>query len=165
MPKRYYINAKQVKELKAAKQKNKDKNADRRLLLLLLHAQGEKREEIALRSGYAVSSISGIVSKYCNEGLEAIVVDHRHSNCWNMTFEEEAAFLEPYIKAAEAGQMTSVKEIRIAYEKKIGRELKSKGHIYKLLKRHGWRRVMPRGKHPKQADEATQEASKKLTIP
>ena len=160
MPKRYYIDEEQVAQLKLARKKNKNKNADRRLLLLLLHAEGKKREEIALRSGYAVSSISGVVSKYCNQGLEAVVDDHRHSNCRNMSLEEEAAFLKPYIKAAQAGQMTSVKEIRIAYEKKIGRELKSKGHIYKILERHGWRKLMPRSKHPKQADQATQEASK-----
>jgi len=49
--------------------------------------------------------------------LEAIVVDHRHSNRWNMSFEEEEAFLEPFKKAAEAGQIIIIKEIRLAYEK------------------------------------------------
>ena len=29
---------------------------------------------------------------------------------------------------------------------------------------HDWRSVMPRSKHPNKADEATVEASKKLTI-
>jgi len=55
------------------------------------------------------------------------------------------------------------KEIRIACEKKVGKEYEGRSQIYDLLARHGWRKVMPRGKHPKQADEATQEASKKLT--
>jgi len=163
MPKRYRINEEQVKELKAAQKKNKDKKVDRRLEALLLHAEGKKREEIALRSGFAVPSISGLVSKYCNQGLEAIVVDHRHSNRWNMTYEEEEAFLEPFKKAAEAGKIVSIKEIRLAYEAKIGHEIKGHSQIYDLLDRHGWRKVMPRSKHPKQADEATVEASKKLT--
>ena len=45
------------------------------------------------------------------------MVDHRHSNRWNMSFEEEEAFLEPFKKAAEAGQIIIIKEIRLAYEK------------------------------------------------
>ena len=48
-------------------------------------------------------------------------------------------------------------------------EIAEKGHsigsgqIYRVLERQGWRAVMPRSKHPKAADEATQEASRKST--
>jgi transposase len=163
MPKRYCINEKQVAELKGARKKNKNKNADRRLQALLLYADGVKNEEIGIRCGYSPTHVGKLAGKYCTQGLEAIVEDHRRSNNWNMSFEEEAAFLEPFKKRAEAGQIVSVKEIRIAYEQKIGKELKGRSQIYDLLARHDWRKVMPRGKHPKQADEATQEASKKLT--
>jgi DNA polymerase-1 len=37
------------------------------------------------------------------------------------------------------------------------------GYVYRVLERQDWRRVMPRSRHPKAADEATVEASKKLT--
>ncbi|MDE7249890.1 MAG: winged helix-turn-helix domain-containing protein, partial [Lachnospiraceae bacterium] len=33
--------------------------------------------------------------------------------------------------------------------------------IYCVLKRHGWRKVMPRSRHPKKASEEVIETSKK----
>jgi transposase len=36
--------------------------------------------------------------------------------------------------------------------------------IYRLLERHGWRKVMPRPRHPK-ADVAAQAAFKKTVLP
>ncbi len=38
------------------------------------------------------------------------------------------------------------------------------GQIYYVLERHGWRKIMPRSKHPKKANEGAIEASKKLNI-
>jgi transposase len=163
MPKRYCINENQVEELKSARKKNKNKNVDRRLEALLLYAQGMKSEEIAVRCGYSASYIGKLAGKYCTKGMEAVAVDHRRSNRWNMTFEEEEALLEPFRKLAEAGKIVSIKEIQRAYEAKTGKEIKGRSQIYDLLARHNWRKVMPRSKHPKQADEATVEASKKLT--
>ena len=55
------------------------------------------------------------------------------------------------------------------YQKLVEAEKQCKdtgrGYIYMLLKRHGWRKVMPRAKHPKKADEEVIQASKKLTTP
>jgi len=47
------------------------------------------------------------------------------------------------------------------YEKRIGHEIRSHGQIYKLLKRHGWRKIKPRPEHPQKASEEEIEASKK----
>lgn len=35
-------------------------------------------------------------------------------------------------------------------------------YVYNVLKRHGWRKKMPRSRHPKAADQEACEASKKL---
>ena len=56
--------------------------------------------------------------------------------------------------------MLEVSEIARAYEEKIGKKV-SLVMIYLLLKRHNWRKVMPRSKHPKKADEQAIEAYKK----
>ena len=48
-----------------------------------------------------------------------------------------------------------------AFDEARGKDTGS-GYIYMLLKRHGWRKVMPRSKHPKAASEEACEASKKL---
>ena len=76
--------------------------------------------------------------------------------------DEEKAFLEPYRERAEQGQMLDVREIAAAYEKKVGHRI-GKGQIYRVLQRHGWRKVMPRSRHPKKATEEVIEATKKLT--
>ena len=166
MPTRYQIREEQVKEIKTERKKNKDKNADQRLKALLLHAEGKTRAEIAEKTDFAKTYISVLVAKYCTKGLSAIVENHYHGNHRNLSFVEEEELLEVFRKAAEAGQIVEVSEIKRAYEEKLGRSLGNHhGQIYYVLHRHGWRKVMPRGQHPNKASEEAIEASKKLTQP
>jgi len=166
MPKRYYIDAEQVRELEKARKENKEKNVEKRLRALLLHAEGKKREKIAEITGFVKSYVSALVSKYCNNGVSAIIENNYHGNNRNMSFAEEEALLEPFRKAAQAGQIVEVGQIKRAYEEAIGRSLENnRGQIYNVLKRHGWRKVMPRSKHPNKASEEAIEASKKLRKP
>jgi transposase len=165
MPKRHHITEEQVKELKAARKTNKDKNKEKRLKALLLHAEGEKCAVIAERTGYTKNHVSKLISKYMNEGLAAITENHYGGNRRNLSFAAEEAVLEPFKKAAENGQIIEVGEIKSAYEKAIGRELvNNHGQIYYVLNRHGWRKIMPRSRHPKKASDEVIETSKKLTV-
>jgi len=164
MQQRYQINEEQIVEIERARKRNRDKNVEKRLKALLLHAQGKKREKIAEETGYVKSYISELVSKYCNKGLSSIIDNNYHGNNRNMSIAEEETLLEPFKKAAAAGQIVETSEIKRAYEKAIGRSLENNhGQIYQLLHRHGWRKVMPRSKHPNKASEEAIEASKKLT--
>ena len=163
MPKRYYINEEQVKELEEARKRNKDKNVEKRLQALLLHAQGKTREKTAELTGFVKSYISELVSKYSNKGITAIIENNYHGNHRNMSFAEEEALLEPFRKAAEAGQIVEVSEIKRAYEEATGQSLETNcGQIYNVLHRHGWHKIMPRSKHPNKASEEAIEASRKL---
>lgn len=76
-----------------------------------------------------------------------------------MTCEQEEAVLAPYLEKAEKGEIVSVAEI--AHQTAVGHTI-SPTHIYAVLKRHGWRKVMPRSRHPRKASEEAVEASKKL---
>ena len=78
-----------------------------------------------------------------------------------MTFEEEQAFLEPWVAIAETGGVLVVPPIHKALEEKIGRKIPA-STIYRLLARHGWRKVTPDTCHPKKDAEA-QEAFKKTS--
>ena len=154
MTKRLAYTEEQVAEIEAARKKNKNKNVERRLLAVLLYAQGVEREEIRQRTGYSsVNHITDLAKKYRDKGLEALTGNHYKGNHRNMSFEEEAAFLEGFRADAEAGNVVEVKVIKRALAEKIGRETKSRGHIYTLLERHGWRKVMPRSQHPNHASE------------
>lgn len=79
----------------------------------------------------------------------------------NMSFEEEEILLEQFKAKAEKGQLVETGEIKEAYDKAIGHKSGS-GQIYRVLHRHGWRKVMPRSKHPQKASDEAIEASKKL---
>jgi len=163
MPKRYKIGEEQVSELEKARKRNKDKNVEKRLAALLMHAEGKKRKEVAEKTGYAASYISELVSKYSKNGIGAITENKYGGNRRNLSFAEEEALLEPFKKAAEAGQIVEVGAIKRAYEEATGRSLeKAHGQIYYVLQRHGWRKVMPRSRHPKRASEEAIGASKKL---
>ena len=69
-----------------------------------------------------------------------------------MSVEEEAAILEPFKKEAEARKQVEISEIEAAYRKAVGHSIGT-SQIYYVLHRHGWRKIMPRSRHPKKADE------------
>ena len=107
-----------------------------------------------------------LVMPYCstncmNTFLEEFIRNKYKTHHRSLTDAEENAILAPFEKAAEAGQVVTVKEIKAAFDKVRGKDT-GRGYIYMLLKRHGWRKVMPRSKHPKAADEEACDASKKL---
>jgi transposase len=130
-----------------------------------MHAAGKNRKEIAKQTEYTITHVSKIVAKYVDNGISAIAGNNYHANRRNMSLEEEKTMLEKFKKQAETGQIVEVSAIKKAYEEAIGRSLdNSRGQIYRVLERHGWRKVMPRSKHPKKASEDEVEASKKLTV-
>lgn len=77
----------------------------------------------------------------------------------NLSVEQEAAFLAPFLEQAQGGGILVVAPIRIAYEEALGRKV-PESTVYRLLARHGWRKIAPRPRHPK-ADPERQEAWKK----
>ena len=78
-----------------------------------------------------------------------------------MSFEEEEQILEKFYEKAEKGEIVEISEIKRAYQEKVDHKV-SETQIYYVLHRHGWRKIMPRSKHPKKASPEDIEASKKL---
>ena len=162
MASRYIFREEQIQELEKAAKENKKKDVDKRLRALMMRANGKKLAEIASATGYSFSGIVKLVSKYRDGGLAAIVENHYGGNRRNMSYEEESALLEPFRKKAEAGQIVEVSEIKAAYQEAVGHSIGT-AQIYYVLRRHRWRKVMPRSKHPKKASKEVIETSKKLT--
>ena len=77
----------------------------------------------------------------------------------NMGVEEETTFLSPFVSETERGGVLVVAPIKAAYERAIGRRVPD-STVYRLLARHGWRKLAPRPRHPK-SDPEKQEAWKK----
>jgi transposase len=76
-----------------------------------------------------------------------------------LTVEQETAFLEPWLEQARAGGMLVVSPLRAALAQRLGKPVKA-SVVYRLLARHGWRKVAPDTRHPK-SDPRVQAAWKK----
>ena len=148
-------------EIVAARKRNKDKRAEKRLYALELRAEGKSAAEVSAATGFHSAYISQLTAKYRNDGIEAIAGNHYGGNRRNMSVEKEAELLEPFQAEAEKGQIVEVSQIKAKYEEAVGHRTGG-SQIYYVLARHGWRKVMPRSKHPKKASEEEIESSKKL---
>lgn len=132
-----------------------------RIQCVLLRATlGSSAGEIAQLLGWSTGTVHVIHSRYAKEGdaifdLRSRGGRHRQ----HLTMEEEQALLKPFLEQTQAGGMLHVHEIRHAYEAEVGQPV-AVSTVYRLLGRHGWRKVVPRPRHPK-ADVPAQRAYKK----
>jgi len=76
-----------------------------------------------------------------------------------LSFEQEAAFLAPWIEPAKAAGVLVVSPLRAALAERLGRKVAA-SVVYRLLARHGWRKLSPDTKHPKSNPEAQAEWKK-----
>lgn len=130
--------------------------------LVILNATVDPRPaaEIALHTGLAQQTVHNLISDYNRHGPEALARPGRGGRYRaNLELSEEADFLEPFIAKALTGQIATAKEIHNALEARIGHQV-AISTTYRLLKRHGWRKLAPRPQHS-QSDKEEQEAFKK----
>jgi transposase len=153
-------NRDQVERLKKALKREKDFPVRQRIQMVLLREDGKTQPEISELIGVSLSTVNRAHMAYDNGGVSALrpkPTGGRRNE--NMKLEEEKAFLAKFAKAAAAGELLNVSELKIAYEKAIGRPT-SNSTVYSLLARHQWRKLMPRPLHPDRNVEA-QNAFKK----
>lgn len=162
MQNKYKITPENAKEIKEYRKQIKDKMTDRRMYAVQLVGEGMKYQAIADKLDCKVQQVGLWVMKYAKKGMEGLNPKVGGRRRENMTFEEEAAFLEQFRERAEAGQVIEVSEIKKAYDKIVGHESGS-SQIYYVLHRHGWRKIKPRSRHPKKASPEAIDASKKLS--
>lgn len=162
MPKTYKIDRAELKEIEEARKANQNKQVEKRLHAVLLRGQGKKNAEIAEQLETSSKVVSRWVSLYVKEGLDSLLPKKREARRRNMSYAEEEGLLSSFEEQAKLGRVVEVSDIKAAYEKKVGHTIGG-GQIYRVLKRHGWRKIKPRSRHPKKASDEAIEASKKLT--
>jgi transposase len=108
-----------------------------------------KAEEIARHCGVSKATVHSIISTYNRLGVAAVETPEKEGRRHQyLTLEEEKAFLAPFFAQAQTGEIATVEHIWRAFEKRVGQEVDD-STIYCLLNRHGWRKLMPRPRHPK----------------
>lgn len=125
---------------------------------IIYTAQVHPREakDIAKDIGVSVSKVHTLIPRYNKMGVAAVETPGkggRHHEY--ITVEEEQNLLGTFFERAKKGELVTNKQIKQAYEQKVGHKI-NEVTIYRLLKRHRWRKVMPRPYHP-QANKQEQE--------
>src|ERR1700741_3408337 len=135
-----------------------------RIQMILLRESGMTQPAIAEAMGVSLSTVNRAHMAYDGGGINALKpkpIGGRPSG--NLAVGGEKALLAHFAKAAGAGEMLNIHDLKAAYELAIGHPT-SNSTIYNLLARHGWRKLMPRPFHPKR-DIAAQNAFKKTGFP
>ncbi len=159
-PQRIYSEQEKI-EIKRAYKKSKNVKEQKRLLCLKLRiVRGYSSNNIASIVGYSSEFVDHIISNYNRFGLEVIAPKKQGGNHRNLTVEQEKEFLNSFSKLAEEGKMLEVSDIIKSYEELVGKT-GVKSVVYKMLARHGWRKVMPRAQHPDKSSVEEIEAYKK----
>jgi transposase len=153
----------QVRRLKTALRWEIPAEQRQRIQMVLLRESGMTQPLIAAAMGVSLSTVNRAHMAYDHGGLEALKPRPSGGRKReNMALEEEKALLARFAKAAGAGEMLNIHDLKAAYEKAIGHDT-SKSTIYNLLARHRWRKLMPRPFHPRR-DIAAQNTFKKMAF-
>jgi len=150
----------QIRELKTALRWKLPAAQRERIQMVLLRESGMTQPAIAAAMGVSLSTVNRAHMAFNHGGIKALKpkpIGGRQRE--NMTVAEERVLLARFAKAAGAGEMLNIHDLKAAYEKAIGHET-SNSTVYNLLARHGWRKLMPRPFHPKR-NIAAQNSFKK----
>jgi transposase len=132
----------------------------RRWIIYNVLVAPREAQEISLHTGVSVTTVHRVIATYNRLGPGALETSGKGGRRYQyLTLQKEQAFLAPFFKQAECGEIATVAQIQHALEEQVGHEVDN-STIYRLLKRHGWRKLMPRPRHPK-TDPQIQEQFKK----
>lgn len=156
------INNDEINKLKNLLKKSKTKSEFQHIQCILIRAlfPGMTALEIANLVALSESSVWRIHSEYYHQGVEIISMDKRGGRYReNLTIEQETDLLKPFFQKAISSGVIVIKDVKLAYENLIGQSV-ADSTIYRMLDRHGWRKIVPYKRHPKSNKEA-QESFKK----
>jgi transposase len=130
--------------------------------LVILHATVDPTpaREIALHLGVGKGTVHNLISDYNRFGPEIVEKTGRggRRNA-HLTPEEEAEFIGPFVDMARKGQIVRGAQMGKLLEERVGYPLHH-SIIYRLLDRHGWRKVVPRPFHTNAKEEIQEEFKK-----
>jgi transposase len=132
--------------------------------LIIYQALVDPREaaQIAKHCGVSTTTVHHLISAYNRWGAAAVETPGKGGRrSQYLTVEQEQQFLAPFFAQARVGSISTAAQIKQAFEAQVGHEV-AESTIYRVLDRHGWRKLVPRPVHPK-ADLTEQAAFKKTS--
>jgi transposase len=123
---------------------------------------GFDSKQISQMVGLKDSTVRNIHYSYMKEGEASLRLrgkGGRHN--FHLTISEEAALIEGFSGKAEKGGILEVSQIHRAHRQRIGKDV-ALSTTYRMLHRHGWRKIAPRPQHPKADPVAVADFKKTL---
>lgn len=136
--------------------------ARERVMCIRLLALGRTGPDVAQVVGRSVNTVYRHKQRFLAEGETALMAGQ-----WGgrrnavLSLEEEVAFVAGFEQSARDGELVTVNAILLALAQRIGRRV-DPTTVYRMLERHGWRKVMPRATHP-DGDPDRREAFKQTS--
>jgi transposase len=126
-----------------------------RVLCVWLRASLELScQQIATVLGWHPGSVRNLQARVLREGAAVFEQPGRGGrHRAHLTLAEEEALLADFCLAAGQGGVVEAGPLRAAYERQ-GEHPVAKSTLYRLLARHGWRKLVPRPYHPDASAEA-----------
>jgi transposase len=134
------------------------RDAKRIQCVLCRVAEHYTAEKTGRHVGYGEATVKRIWSAYLREGEASLIGEKRGRvrAAAHLTTAQEQALLQPIKSKAARGHVTTAREIHEAHRKIVGKPL-DRTVTYRLLKRHGWRKIVPLPHHPKGDPTAREE--------
>jgi len=134
----------------------------KRALAVILPAElGVTQSRAAQVLGIGLATVkryqAGIFREVHRKGSQRKPRGGRHNE--TISLEAEHAFLSEWAQKASEGGVVVVSQLREALQQRVGAKIPLYT-VYRMLARHGWRKVAPDTRHPK-SDPAVQAAYKK----
>ena len=126
--------------------------------VLLPACHGLSKAQTAAAIGLSTSRV-GAMQAEARRPCAAPKATHGGRRRQRMTLAAESAFLLPWVEAAKTAGMIIVPPLHQALAEHLGQKIHH-SQVYRMLARHGWRKVAPDSTHPK-TDEAAQADWKK----
>jgi transposase len=129
--------------------------------VLLPGLLGATLEQTAAALGVGRATVARLQAAFRNEKTAS----SKTSRTWGgrraalLTPEEEQEFLQPWLEQARGGAVVVVSPIRAALAQRLKQPVKP-SVVYRLLARHGWRKVAPDTRHPKSKPEVQEDWKK-----
>lgn len=136
----------------------------KRLTIWLVNFRRWSAKEIAEMIGVSVQAVWLWGGQYNLKGPQALQRKGRGGRRWSfLSWEEEKLLLKSFEESAATGKIITVSQLHAQVRQRIGKDV-SRDYVYRLLHRHGWRKLGPRPRHVKN-DPQRIEAFKKNSPP
>ena len=130
------------------------------MIYLIQIAGLNNAEQIGTAGGVSKHSVYQLVRSYNKGGIGAVAKKPKGGRRRSLlSIDQEILLMEELKQMAQSGQIHSAEAIRKHVESKVG-DTVSDDYLWDLFNRHGWKKKMPRSRHPK-SDKVTQRKFKK----